>query len=163
MPIHVFPSTELSSVNMVSVYVTSKCSSTCAVHVPLPLTSLVNHWPDELTHLLLIPLPLLLHDHPPGTFIITNEPSTMPNVTIFLLFHNLLLLVCSLRIHILFGMYRYDYVLLLLVVHPFHSRMIVLWHPHAVPPYYWKGISLIFILLLRWTLPPPLGSLVPST
>ena len=48
------------------------------------------------------------------------------NVTIFLLFHNLLLLVCSRRIHILFGMCRYDYVSLLLVVHPFHSRIIVL-------------------------------------
>ena len=46
-------------------------------------------------------------------------------VTIFLLFHNLLLLVCSLRVHILFGMCRYDYVSLLLVVHPFHSHMFV--------------------------------------
>ena len=48
------------------------------------------------------------------------------NVTIFLLFHNLLLLVCSRHVHILFGMCRYDYVSLLLVVHPFHSRIIVL-------------------------------------
>ena len=47
-------------------------------------------------------------------------------VMIFLLFHNLLLLVFSRRVHILFGMCRYDYVSLLLVVHPFHSRMIVL-------------------------------------
>ena len=47
-------------------------------------------------------------------------------VTIFLLFHNLLLLVFSRRVHILFGMCRYDYVSLLLVVHPFHSRMFVL-------------------------------------
>ena len=47
-------------------------------------------------------------------------------VTIFLLFHNLLLLVCSRRIHILFGMCRYNYVSLLLVVHPFHSCMFVL-------------------------------------
>ena len=48
------------------------------------------------------------------------------NVTIFLLSHNLFLLVCSRRIHILFGMCKYDYVSLLLVVHPFHSCMIVL-------------------------------------
>ena len=48
------------------------------------------------------------------------------NVMIFLLSHNLLLVVCSLRVHILPGMCRYDYVLLLLVVHPFHSRMFVL-------------------------------------
>ena len=47
-------------------------------------------------------------------------------VTIFLLFHNLLLLVCSRRVHILFGMCRYDYVSLLLVVHPFQSHLIVL-------------------------------------
>ena len=47
-------------------------------------------------------------------------------VTIFLLFHNLFLLVCSRRIHILFGMCKYDYVSLLLVVHPFHLCMIVL-------------------------------------
>ena len=50
-----------------------------------------------------------------------------PSVTIFLLFHNLLLFVCSRRVHILFGMCRYDYISLLLVVHPFHSRLIVLW------------------------------------
>ena len=37
-----------------------------------------------------------------------------------------LLLVFSQRVHILFGMCRYDYVSLLLVVHPFHSRMFVL-------------------------------------
>ena len=48
------------------------------------------------------------------------------NVTIFLVFHNLLLLVCSRRVHILFGMCRYDYTSFLLVVHPFHSRLIVL-------------------------------------
>ena len=48
------------------------------------------------------------------------------NVTIFLLFHNLLLLVFSRRVHILFGMCRYDYVSLLLVIHPFHSCMFVL-------------------------------------
>ena len=48
------------------------------------------------------------------------------NVTIFLLFHNLFLLVCSRRIHILFGMCRYDHVSILLVVHLFHSHMIVL-------------------------------------
>ena len=47
-------------------------------------------------------------------------------VTIFLLFHNLFLLVCSCRVHILFGMCRYDYVSLLLVIHPFHLCMIVL-------------------------------------
>ena len=47
-------------------------------------------------------------------------------VTIFLLFHNLLLLVFSRRVHVLSGMCRYDYVSLLLVVHPFHSRMFVL-------------------------------------
>ena len=50
----------------------------------------------------------------------------LPPVTIFLLFHNFLLLVCSRHVHILFGMCRYNYVSLLLVVHPFHSRMIVL-------------------------------------
>ena len=48
------------------------------------------------------------------------------NVTIFLLFHNLLLLVFSHRIHVLFGMCRYDYVSLLLVIHPFHSRVLIL-------------------------------------
>ena len=84
-------------------------------------------------------------------------------VTIFLLSYNLLLLVCSLRVHILFGMCRNDYVSLLLVVHPFHSRMFVLWHPHTVPLYHRKGISLIFFLLLPRTLSPPLGSHVPST
>ena len=52
--------------------------------------------------------------------------NNLGDVTIFLLFHNLLLLVCSRRIHILFGICRYDYVSLLLVVHPFHSRMFVL-------------------------------------
>ena len=58
------------------------------------------------------------------------------SVTIFLLFHNLLLLVYSQRVHILLvysqrvhillGMCRYNYASLLLVVHPFHSRMFVL-------------------------------------
>ena len=52
------------------------------------------------------------------------------NVTIFLLFHNLFLLVCSRHIHILFGMCRYNHVslllALLLVVHSFHLCMIVL-------------------------------------
>ena len=66
------------------------------------------------------------------------------NVTIFLLFHNLLLLVCPRHVHILFGMCRYDYASLLLVVHPSHSRMFILWLPHTVHPYYWKGIFLIF-------------------
>ena len=83
-------------------------------------------------------------------------------VMIFLLFHNLLLLVFSRRVHILFRMCRYDYVSLLLVVHPFHSHMFVLWLPHTVLSYYRKVISLIFISLLPWTLSPPLGSLVPS-
>ena len=84
------------------------------------------------------------------------------NVTIFLLFHSLLLLVFSRRIHVLFGMCRYNYVSLLLVVHPFHSRVFILWLPHAVLPYYRKGIFLAFILLSPWTFSPPLGSLVPS-
>ena len=49
-----------------------------------------------------------------------------PPVMIFLLFHNLLLLVFSRCEHILFGMCRYNYVSLLLVVHPFHSRLFIL-------------------------------------
>ena len=92
-----------------------------------------------------------------------SNTSYKMSVTVFLLFHNLLLLVFSQHVHVLFGMCRYNYVSLLLVVHPFHSRMFVLWLPHAVLPYYRKGISLIFILLLPRTLSPPLGSLVPST
>ena len=47
-------------------------------------------------------------------------------VTVFLLFHNLLLLVFSCHIHVLFGMCRYNYVSLLLVVHPFHSHVFIL-------------------------------------
>ena len=48
------------------------------------------------------------------------------NVTIFLLFHNLLLFVYSRRVHIFFGMCRYDYTSLLLIVHPFHPHLSVL-------------------------------------
>ena len=44
----------------------------------------------------------------------------------FLLFHNLLLLVFSRRIHVLFGMCRYDYISLLLIVNPFHFCVFVL-------------------------------------
>ena len=47
-------------------------------------------------------------------------------VMIFLLFHNLFLLVFSHRTHILFGICWYDYVSLLLVVHSFHSCLLVL-------------------------------------
>ena len=46
------------------------------------------------------------------------------NVTIFLLFHNLLLLVCSRHVHILFGMCKYDYISLLLVVHNGRSKAV---------------------------------------
>ena len=72
--------------------------------------------------------PLLLNQVPSNGVLI--EPGAQwyegGNVTIFLLFHNLLLLIFSQRVHILFGMCRYDYVSLLLVVHPFHSCMFVL-------------------------------------
>ena len=57
---------------------------------------------------------------------LANESQHRLSVTIFLLFHNLLLLVFSRRIHVLFGICRYDYVSLLLVVHPLHSRTIIL-------------------------------------
>ena len=50
----------------------------------------------------------------------------------------------------------------LLIIHPFHSHLIILWLPHTIPLYYRKGIFLICVLLLSRTLPPPLGSLVPS-
>ena len=53
------------------------------------------------------------------------------NVTIFLLFHNLLLLVFSRRTQVLFGICWDNYVSLLLVVHSFHSRLLVFWFiPH---------------------------------
>ena len=48
------------------------------------------------------------------------------NVMVFLLFHNLLLFVFPQHVHVLFGMCRYDYISLLLVVHPFRSHMFVL-------------------------------------
>ena len=71
-------------------------------------------------------------------------------VTIFLLFHNLFLLVFSRRIHVFFGMCRYDYVSSLLLVHPFHSHMFILWFPHAVLPLLLEGdipyLCLIVIL-----------------
>ena len=62
----------------------------------------------------------------PKELVEEEEEEEVVDVTIFLLCHNLFLLVCSRRIHILFGMCKYDYVSLLLVVHPFHSCMIVL-------------------------------------
>ena len=85
------------------------------------------------------------------------------HVTIFLLFPNLLLFVFSRRVHILFRICRYNYISLLLIIHPFHSHMFILWTPHAVLPYYQKGIFHVFVPLSPHTLSPPLGSLVPST
>ena len=48
------------------------------------------------------------------------------NVMIFLLFHNLLVLIFSQRTHVLFGMCKHTYVSLLLIIHPCQSRLIVL-------------------------------------
>ena len=84
------------------------------------------------------------------------------NVTIFLLSSNILLLVFSCWTHVLLGMCRYDYTSCRLVTHPFHSRLVVLWSPHAIPLYYRKGVFHILVFLLSQTLSPPLGSLVPS-
>ena len=53
-------------------------------------------------------------------------PGNAESVMIFLLFHNLFLLIFSHRIHVFFGMCRYDYVSLLLIVHPFRSHMLIL-------------------------------------
>ena len=71
-------------------------------------------------------IPQLVECWSPKMSCLRREIAMVLCVTIFLLFHNLFLLVCLRRIHIFFGMCKYDYVSLLLVVHPFHSCMIVL-------------------------------------
>ena len=83
------------------------------------------------------------------------------NVAIFLLFHNLFLLVLSHRSHVLFGMCKYDYVSLLLIVHPF---VYPLMSPTLFSITTGRDYSMLSLLShLSWTLPPLLGSLVPST
>ena len=84
-------------------------------------------------------LPSSLHDSSPSSLYpppFSHDPSPShqapslhqapPLVTVFLLFHNLLLFVFPRHVHILFEMCRYDYISLLLIVHPFRVRMFVL-------------------------------------
>ena len=91
------------------------------------MTVRLRHFPLNRQHIFMqVPLPL---NQVPSNGVLIEPGAQLyegGNVTIFLLSHNLFLLVCLRRIHILFGMCKYDYVSLLLVVHPFHSCMIVL-------------------------------------
>ena len=80
-------------------------------------TVLLRRFPLNRQHIF-TQVPLLLSPVPSRGVLI--EPGAQwykgGNVTIFLLFHNLLLFVFSRYVHVLFGMCRYDYVSLLLVL-----------------------------------------------
>ena len=65
-----------------------------------------------------------------GQMLVTNQ--WLDNVMIFLLFHNLSLFVFPHCCHIFFSIYHYEYISLLLVVHPLHSHILVLW-PRSTP------------------------------